>query len=327
LTVRLLRVLGARVGRALGIAPAAEPDYRPAVAASVRLDHEIGLKLGDAVGRTEASALAIMAQVRALCDRSADLAGRLHEANAQADAFQADVHAHSADLERMADFLARLPDRLDCDRASIGRIADEIRGLSDLAESVQAISIQSHMLSINAAIEASRAGPQGQSFKVVAEEMRALAANSHGAAARIGKSLATIRGILHEGLARNTERSTGDLARIAESAQAVTRLQGSFERVRGTYQAGFSDMLAHGEALSAGTAEVLGQLQYQDVVRQCVERLQLAMDRRNDVLGRGLHDPAQVAALIGDIAAAYLAEEALHGSNEAGDEAPLIELF
>lgn len=317
--MRLLRNLAARV---FGAAPAPQPDHGRAVAASVRLDREIGLKLDDAVGRTEASALAIMAQVRALCDRSADLAGRLHEANAQADAFEADVHAHSGDLERMADFLARLPDRLDCDRASIGRIADEIRGLSDLADSVQAISVQSHMLSINAAIEASRAGPQGQSFKVVAQEMRALAANSHGAAARIGKSLATIRGILSEGLARNAERSAGDLARIAETAQAVTRLQGSFERVRGTYQAGFSDMLAHGDALSAGTAEVLGQLQYQDVVRQCVERLRMAMARRNEVLGH-----AQAAELIGDIVAAYLAEEALHGANAVEDGAPAIELF
>jgi methyl-accepting chemotaxis protein len=316
------------MARAFGTAPAVPPDYRPAIAASLRLDHEVGAKLDEAVGRTEASALAIMDQVRGLCDRSAALAVRLQDASGQADAFEADMHAHTGDLACMADFLARLPDRLDHDRASIRRIADEIRGLSDLAESVQGISIQSHMLSINAAIEASRAGPQGLSFKVVAEEMRALAANSHGAAARIGKSLATIRGILSDGLERNAKRSAQDLSHIAETAEAVTRLQGSFDRVRGTYQAGFAEMLAHGEALSAGTAEVLGQLQYQDVVRQCVERLRLAVAQRNAVLERDIGaPPEQVAALIGDIVEAYLAAEALHGGAVEDEGTPLIELF
>jgi methyl-accepting chemotaxis protein len=233
----------------------------------------------------------------------------------------------------MADFLACLPERLDRDRDSIRAIADEIRGLADLAESVQGISIQSHMLSINAAIEASRAGAHGQSFKVVAEEMRALAANSHGAAARIGKSLATIRGILSDGLGRNAERSAEDLSRITATAEAVTRLQGSFDRVRGTYQAGFAEMLAHGDALSAGTAEVLGQLQYQDVVRQCVERLRQAVERRNGVLEREIGAPLQapaperVAMLIGDIVEDYLAAEAMHGGNAEAAGTPLIELF
>jgi methyl-accepting chemotaxis protein len=329
--VRALRALAARAARLFGAPPAPAADLGPAVAASLRLDREVGLKLDEAVDRTEASALAIMGQVRHLCDRSALLAVRLQDASAQADAFEADMRANTGDLASMADFLARLPERFDCDRASIRRIADEIRGLADLAESVQGISMQSHMLSINAAIEASRAGANGRSFKVVAEEMRALAANSHGAAARIGKSLATIRGILSENLERNAERSADDLSRIAETAQAVTRLQGSFERVRGTYRAGFADMLAHGEALSAGTAEVLGQLQYQDVVRQCVERLRLAMERRNGVLQRELGGsvpaPGQAAALIGDVVEEYLVGEARHGGDSAGRGTAAIELF
>ncbi|WP_156895549.1 methyl-accepting chemotaxis protein [Massilia putida] len=328
--MRVLRSLATRVARAFGT-PAAPPDYGAAVAASLRLDHEVGVKLNDAVGRTEASALAIMEQVRGLCDRSAALSVRLHDASAQADAFETDAQAHTGDLVAMADFLARLPERLERDRASIRRIEAEIRGLSDLAASVQGISIQSHMLSINAAIEASRAGQHGQSFKVVAEEMRALAANSHGAAARIGKSLGAIRGMLSEGLQRNAERSSEDVARIAETAEAVSRLQGSFERVRGTYRAGFAEMLAHGEALSAGTAEVLGQLQYQDVVRQCVERLRQAVDRRNGVLERematALPAPDRLAALIGDIVEDYLAAESLHGGGADESGMQMIELF
>ena len=330
----LLRGLARRFGRSRAGAPAALTDYGPAIAASARLDCAAGAKLGETVERTEASALAIMAQVRALCDGSTALTARLRAASDDAGVFEAEVEHNVGALDRMATFLSCLPERLERDLTSIRRIATEIRGLGDLADSVQAISIQSHMLSINAAVEASRAGAQGLAFKVVAEEMRGLAANSHGAAARIGASLATIQGILKEGLEQNAERSADDLMRIAETAHAVARLQGSFDRVSGSYQAGFTDMLAHGEALAAGSADVLGQLQYQDVVRQCVERLRAAVERRNAVLADGfgtaaLAPPsaAEVAALIDAVVDDYLAAEALHASPPDGGAVSAIELF
>jgi methyl-accepting chemotaxis protein len=323
---RMLRALRPSSLPADPTAPAA--GYCDVVEASVRLDRETGLRLDEAVGRTEASALAIMGQVRALCDRSAELAARLQEATAEAGDFEADIRANVDALSQMAVFLKCLPERLQRDLDSISKIATEIAGLSDLADSVQTISMQSHLLSINAAIEASRAGAHGHAFKVVAEEVRALAANSHGAAARIGSSLTNIRGMLREGLEQNAARSAGDLQHIASTAEAVTRLQASFDGMSGSYRARFADMLAHGDALSSGTAEVLGELQYQDIVRQCVERLREATAKRNAVLERefGIHRghaaprPEVVAALIEDIVDEYLAGEAMHGT-------PAIELF
>jgi methyl-accepting chemotaxis protein len=337
--MRALRRSSPAAGTAAADTAAPAAGYCAAVEASVRLDHEIGMKLDDAVGRTEASALAIMGQVRALCDRSAELAARLQDAMAQAGDFEDDIRANVDALAQMAEFLACLPERLQRDLDNISQIAAEINGLSDLADSVQTISMQSHLLSINAAIEASRAGAHGHAFKVVAGEVRALAANSHGAAARIGGSLARIRGMLSDGLEQNAARSAGDLKRIAATAEAVTHLQTSFDRVSGNYQARFADMLAHGDAISAGTAEVLGELQYQDIVRQCVERLRDATAKRNAVLERefgaprphGAPRPELVAALIGDIVDEYLAGEALHGLQPGADEedggGPAIELF
>jgi methyl-accepting chemotaxis protein len=309
--------------------PAACEALAPVIAESVRLDMEIGRKLDDAVQRTEASALAIMQQVRLLCDGSAALAVRLQEATAQAGTFEDDIAANVAALSRMSGFLECLPERLQHDLDSIGQIAGEIKGLSGLAESVQTISMQSHLLSINAAIEASRAGASGQAFKVVAEEVRALAANSHSAAARIGGSLSRIRAILTDGLEQNAAKLSCDLEHIAQTAQAVTQLQSSFDRMSGNYQAQCADMLAQGEVLAAGSAEVLGQLQYQDVVRQCVERLQEAVAQRNRTLQDGLaQQPALLAALLGDVVEAYLAQEAMHGE-QPGDAggALAIELF
>ncbi|KFI08411.1 methyl-accepting chemotaxis protein [Massilia sp. BSC265] len=325
------RVLQARGNDA---APAAnDTGYGAAIAASCSLDREISSRLDEAVRRTESSALAIMGEVRGLCDRSAELAGRLQAATVDADRFERDTADRVAALQQTAHFLQRLPERLRRDLACISDIAAEIKSLSGLAESVQAISMQSHLLSINAAIEASRAGTAGTAFKVVAGEVRALAADSNAAAARIGGSLQRIRSMLREGLEQNAADSSDDLAQITLASETVAALQSSFDQVSGNYHARLAEMLAHGEALAHASADVLGQLQYQDVVRQCVERLQQALAQRNAALseecsGNAAGRPDVAAQRIADITANYLSTEQLHGDSAAGSSSmPLIELF
>ncbi|RYE74885.1 MAG: hypothetical protein EOO80_16315 [Oxalobacteraceae bacterium] len=91
----------------------------------------------------------------------------------------------------------------------------------------------------------------------------------------------------------------------------------------------------HGARRSAGGRHRrgLGQLQYQDVVRQCVERLQAAIAQRNAALGQEcignpVPQPDVLARLVADITADYLATERLHGDGmTAENSAPAIELF
>lgn len=338
LTMRLPSALAAPLRRTAGRRAAtralpAAGGYEAAIEASLDLDREIGRKLDEAVARTETSALAIMQQVRALSDRSTELAARLQQATSDAAAFEEDIAANAAALAQLARFLECLPARLQRDLACISAIAGEIKGLSGLAENVQAISMQSHLVSINAAIEASRAGSAGHAFKVVASEVRALAANSHTAATHIGGSLERIRSMLKEGLENSTAESAEDMVHINRVSQAVARLQTSFDRACGSYRERLGEMHDHGEALAAGTVEVLGQLQYQDVVRQCVERLQAAIAQRNAALGQEfignpVPQPDVLARLVADITAEYLATERLHGDGmTAENSAPAIELF
>ncbi|MGF6495560.1 c-di-GMP-specific phosphodiesterase [Luteibacter sp. 621] len=75
--------------------------------------------------------------------------------------------------------------------------SQHVLDLTDRVESIAAtvtkISFQTHVLSLNAAIEAARAGAEGKGFAVVADEVRTLAAQSKDAAARIATLLATAR--------------------------------------------------------------------------------------------------------------------------------------
>jgi methyl-accepting chemotaxis protein len=313
-------------------APGAAPSFVAAVQASRQLDCEIGTRLDAAVAQTEQSALAIMQQVRALCDGSGDLVARLQQATGEVTAAEQGIAQQVGALAATAQCLRALPQRMARDLEHIDLIAGEIRGLSGLAESIRAISLQSHLLSINAAIEASRAGPAGVAFKVVADEVRKLAADSSAAASRIGATLGRTHTLLQEGLELGKRDSTEQCHDIAHAADALAGLQASFQEVTAGCQARFAEVTRHGEDLAAGAAEVLGQLQYQDVVRQCVERLQEALRARGAALEAGLGPanagPDALAARLEQVLAEYLALEAMHGrQDEAGDSGPAIELF
>ncbi len=87
-------------------------------------------------------------------------------------------------------------DRLDASTAELARLTDEVQKGSSEADALalasteiskfvtqtKAIAKQTHMLALNASIEAARAGDEGKGFSVVAEEVRKLAAQAAQAA-------------------------------------------------------------------------------------------------------------------------------------------------
>lgn len=87
--------------------------------------------------------------------------------------------------------------------------------LHTMAEDVSSLARQTNLLSINAAIEAARAGPAGRGFAVVASEVRALAQRSAGAAREI-KSL----------IQQSFERVEAGTALAAQAGSAVDAILG-----------------------------------------------------------------------------------------------------
>jgi methyl-accepting chemotaxis protein len=71
------------------------------------------------------------------------------------------------------------------------RLAESTTQIGDITETVKDLADQSHLLAVNAAIEAARSGEQGKGFAVVAREIRGLADQSIQATRRI-------RGILQD---------------------------------------------------------------------------------------------------------------------------------
>lgn len=94
--------------------------------------------------------------------------------------------------EQGRSIVGQLSERAEDTREITGKIIDDITTLAvksqavgEIILSINEIAEQTNLLSLNASIEAARAGSEGRGFLVVADEIRKLAAKSHEAAAQI----------------------------------------------------------------------------------------------------------------------------------------------
>ena len=284
-------------------------------------------KLQEVVDDTEHSALAIIAQVRGLYDSADLLVQYLENSSPQANSLGSDIVNSVSYLLEISAFIQELPAKMTRDLHSVQSVVQEITELSSLVGSVHAISMQSHLLAINAAIEGSRAGPAGAAFRVVAEEMRLLASNSSSVAIQITAGLGRARAVVEGGMTTRIAESTKALSDVSQAVVSIQKLRENFEDMSQYFKTRFAVVTQHNQSLSRDIAEVLGHIQYQDVVRQCIERMRSTSARRNALLQTTLGDMQQddtgMAGLSGqldDITQDFVRQEEMHKHSARHDE-------
>jgi methyl-accepting chemotaxis protein len=293
----------------------------------LELDQTMDKKLQEVVIDTESSALAIISEVRHLHDSASELVKYLEKSSPQANDLGRDIVQSMAYLVDIGVFIQGMPEKMTRDLHSVQSVVQEITELSSLVGSVHAISMQSHLLAINAAIEGSRAGAGGAAFRVVAGEMRLLASNSTAVAMKISQGLGRARAAVESGLTSRVNESTKSLSDVSNAAASIQKLQENFEDMNQYFKTRFAVITQHNQLLAKDIAEVLGHIQYQDVVSQCIERIRNTTSQRNDflktTLGRmqqGNFELDQLSTELAQILDDYRTEEDKHRHSARHDE-------
>jgi methyl-accepting chemotaxis protein len=337
---RLRAWMSGRFVRRTAVAPDAAGPCR-AVAGMRELDAQVLAQLDRAVGLSEHSALHFIERLSGLRELSSRLINYLGHAHQQSEAMQEGIELNSRIIHELAAFVQTLPQQIAQEREQLQRLLTNVKGLSDMTDTIRGIARQTEILAINAAIEAARAGEAGKGFAVLAGEVRRLATQSNETAARASRDIASLVDTVEVGYSGDFEARTRHNEAEAQRLGGLTRqLDDSYVDMRQFYEMLMTAVTQHNTELDRGIGGLLDTAQYQDVFKQIVDRVQPALDSRHEVmqsliarLRAGQRDTVELDERAEALAQNYLHAEAAHRNPDAaadaepGEPGKRIELF
>ncbi len=247
-----------------------------------RLDASFAEHHKEIIGFTESSAQQIVESILRLDAQSARLVAML---TGPGGADGGNMSESRAAMEEIKQFVLELPDRIRQEREQFRHIVSDVGELGTLVNVIKDISGQTNLLALNAAIEAARAGEQGRGFAVVADEVRKLATSSNEAAGLVWTGIERAQASVTAAFSREIQKDTArQLDNAIHLVQTVGALQARQDESHQALVTQMDEAGAINRDLAAQINAMVASVQYQDVVRQMIERGDEAAARKSQVL-------------------------------------------
>lgn len=113
----------------------------------------------------------------------------------------------------------KIQEQMEFIAESIVRLSEQIQAVGEIIATVDDIAEQSHLLAVNASIEAAKAGEQGKGFTVVAQEIRSLASQSKQATTHVRSILNDIQKATSAAVMTTEQGSKAVAAGVKQSSE------------------------------------------------------------------------------------------------------------
>ncbi len=193
----------------------------------------------DTVGQLGESTAQIASAVREISATSVDLSGTMSEVNGRADHAANLALAGRARLADTENAMGTLVEATTAVSAKLSMIREKADDINVVVTTITKVADQTNLLSINAAIEAEKAGEAGRGFLVVAREIRRLADQTAVATLDIENMVRHMQDAVSAGVRQMeqfNESVRAGVSRVSEvsaqTGQIIEEVRGLSERFR-----------------------------------------------------------------------------------------------
>ncbi len=305
--------------------------------------------LNEAITHTENEILKVVEKLMDIHNRSKEQTERIgssvDKSNELIETMRSQVKSNEEIIKVLDNFAQQQAAQLEDNLNRIQQLSDDIKELTPLVDIITEIADQTNLLALNAAIEAARAGESGRGFSVVAEEVRKLSGRTNEAAKDIANRISKVSARVQ----REIENAFDILEKNTSSNQ-FKQLSDSLRDIEKRFKdaAQVLEDVIHGieeanTVIMENVSSVLGEIQFQDVLRQRVEHvinaLEIMSKVANDIIlwlhGKTDQIPEPLSKYLDEIKEKYVMhEERVLHSKVTGeplavseDAGPKIELF
>jgi methyl-accepting chemotaxis protein len=152
----------------------------------------------------------------------------------------------------------------------VTEMMDDLFKLRRIVAEIDEIADETGLLSINAALEAGRAGPEGRGFKVVATEIRALSKKTKRLDSDINELVSATNEKGEKVRVALEQMAAHDIAPLVQAAERAEQLAAELEDLEREVGRAFEQGESFAETVRGLTAEATRLLQFEDIVSQVI---------------------------------------------------------